>query len=115
VKRTFAVLGIAVAALAVLGLIALRWLSTAPLKVPDLPPSVPEQAVWVGHEWVYCSAANGPGLFHCSFYDDVDGRKLQEGRFRLSGSNESVPKVRGWDGTNLQLERGQLIPVDVEQ
>jgi hypothetical protein len=98
---------------------AKEWLSSAPLSVPERPPNVPVSAKWIGEEWVRCeSATTTQSRFTCEFYDDTNGRKLQEGMFIWRGrgdapvSDGQFLQQPGWDGNTLTFDSGQLVPID---
>lgn len=118
-KRAVTVIGGIIFALALAASLLKEWLSSGELKVPERPASVPSSATWIGGEWVQCSqSVASPVEFRCEFYDDANGKKMQEGKFVWRGRGE-VPlragvllEQPGWDGTALSFDAGKLVPAE---
>jgi hypothetical protein len=116
-KKSLIVSSIAVLAVIVGGLGAVKWLSRAPLRVPARPSNVPSTATWVGERWVSCvPTSNEANIYACEFFDDVNGHRLQIGNFQWVGTTKSpitsgqVLPAMQWDGNDLVLTDGKLMP-----
>ncbi len=118
-KRAVTVLVCLAVVVALAAFLGNEWLSSAPLKVPERPSSVPSSAVWIGGEWVRCARTTSMRTeFTCEFYDDLNGKKLHVGRFVWQGKGEAplrdgtLLEQPGWDGSALSFDSGQLVPED---
>lgn len=118
-RRNLIVFGCFAIALTLAVFVLKEWLSSGELKIPERPPEVPSAATWIGEEWGQCNqAGNTPLEFRCEFYDDVNGKKVLEGRFVWRGRGDAPVRAGvfleepGWDGTALSFDGGSLAPAD---